>query len=99
MRSTRLAWAVACALCGSAGCGGGSGSSASSPSAPLHVAARGGDGVVTIRWDAVAGATSYAVYWASASGVSKASGRVLRTDEVTLSHTGLTNGATYYYVV
>jgi len=40
-------------------------------SAPTGVNAIAGDGQVTISWDSVSGATSYKIYWATWSGVSK----------------------------
>ena len=40
---------------------------------PTNVSATAGDGQVTISWDSVALATSYKIYWATWSGVSKTS--------------------------
>lgn len=58
-----------------------------------------GDKQVTFSWAAVTGATSYNVYWATSSGVTKANGNRLPANTNSFSHTGLTNGTTYYYVV
>ncbi len=41
------------------------------PTSPTNVSATAGDGQVTISWDSVSGATSYNIYWATWSGVSK----------------------------
>ncbi len=71
---------------------------------PSNVTATAGDGQATLSWDAVAGAT-YNLYMASASGVTKSNYSTLadgmRHVGVTspYTHTGLTNGAPYYYVV
>jgi hypothetical protein len=70
------------------------------PSAPINVTATAGDGRVTISWDSVTGATSYNIYWATYSGVSKTSYEGVLSDATNrYTHTGLTNGTTYYYVV
>lgn len=74
-------------------------------SAPTGVAATPGDGQVTISWNAVSGATSYNLYMASVSGVTKsnystlADGMKHANAMSPYTHTGLTNGTTYYYVV
>ena len=41
---------------------------ASPPAVPTGVAASGGDGKITVRWTAVAGASSYNIYRATAPG-------------------------------
>ncbi len=46
-------------------------SATSTISAPTGVNATAGDGQVTISWNSVSGATSYNIYWATWSGVSK----------------------------
>lgn len=70
------------------------------PSAPTNVSATAGDGEVTISWDSVSGATSYNIYWATYSGVSKADYEDVVSDVTSpYTHTGLTNGTTCYYVV
>lgn len=76
----------------------------SAPSAPTNVTATPGDGEVTISWDSVPGATSYNIYWAKSTGVSKTNyeGKIEDIKDITktsYTHTGLTNGTTYYYVV
>ncbi len=70
------------------------------PSAPTSVIATAGDGQITISWDSVSGATSYDIYWATYSGVSKADYEGIISNATSpYTHTGLTNGTTYYYVV
>ncbi|MBI4745207.1 MAG: hypothetical protein HY786_01335 [Deltaproteobacteria bacterium] len=75
------------------------------PRPPGAVAAVAGDGQATVSWSTVDGATSYNLYMASQSGVNKTNYASL-TDGMSqigatspYSHTGLTNGAAYYYVV
>jgi hypothetical protein len=75
------------------------------PSPPMGVVATAGDTTVTVNWPDVSGATTYNLYRASASGVTKANYATLpdgaKQTGVTspASDTGLTNGKTYYYVV
>lgn len=67
--------------------------------APSGVGATPGNGQLSISWNAVASATSYNLYWASVTGVTKTGGA--KVSGVTSPHTltGLTNGATYYFIV
>ncbi len=71
------------------------------PSAPTNVSATAGDGEVTISWDNVSGAISYNIYGATSSGVSKDTykGKIEDIYSTSYTHTGLTNGTTYYYIV
>jgi|GEM_PF-2419101 len=97
-----------------AGCsGGGDGSTGDGGSlgngtattAPTGVVATAGDGQATISWDTVSGATSYNLYMASVSGMTKSNYGFLadgmKHESVTspFTHIGLTNGKTYYFVV
>lgn len=68
----------------------------------------GGSGQVTMAWSAVAGATSYNVYYSTTSGFSASNGTKvnLTADESLagltqpgLTVTGLANGTTYYFLV
>lgn len=75
------------------------------PSAPAGLTATAGNGQVTISWNAVSGATSYNLYMATQSGVTKSYYATL-TGGMThpgvtspYIHTGLTNGTAYYFVV
>ncbi len=81
------------------------GSSDTIPSAPIFVAATPGDLQVTVQWNGVTGATAYNIYMASVSGVTEKNYESLadgmKHEGVTspFTHTGLTNGKTYYFVV
>ncbi len=67
----------------------------------LNVSASAGDGEVTISWDSVSGATSYNIYWSTSTGVTTADyeGKIEDITETSYTHTGLTDGTTYCYVV
>ncbi len=75
------------------------------PSAPISVTAVAGDGLVTVSWGAVTGATSYNVYYATnAGGATTSSGSNVKgiTGAGAVVSTiipGLTNGTTYWFVV
>jgi len=78
---------------------------ASPPAAPTGVAAVPGNTLASISWSPVSGATSYNLYMASVAGVTKSNTTTLtggmKHTGVTspYTHTGLTNGTTYYFVV
>jgi len=77
-----------------------SGGGGTKPSAPTQVSAKAGNGTVTISWGSVSGATSYNLYWSTSSGVTTSNGtKVSAGNSMSYSHTGRTNGTTYYYVV
>lgn len=87
-------------LLATAGCNGGSGNG--NPGAlapPSTVTAVATDSRVTVAWSAVAGATSYNLYWATSPGVTKATGNPIAGVGSPYDHTGLANGTTCYYVV
>lgn len=69
------------------------------PPAPAGVTGKGGDKQITVSWSAAAGATSYNLYWSTTPGVSKASGTKKAGVTSPYVHTGLSAGATYYYVI
>ncbi len=71
----------------------------SPPSAPTGVTATVSDGQVTLSWNTVSDATSYNIYWSTTSGVKKSTGTKISNFINPYTHTGRTNGATYYYVV
>jgi hypothetical protein len=82
-----------------AGCGTSSDATPAPPTAPGGVGATPGDCQVALRWDPVAGATSYAAYWGTAPGVSKATGTRVAPAASPWVHSGLSNGTAYHYVV
>lgn len=69
------------------------------PAAPTGVTATGGTKQVTISWPAVSGATSYNIYYATASGVTTANGTKISNATSPAVQTGLSDSTTYYYVV
>jgi len=71
----------------------------SAPSAPTNVTATAGNGQVTIGWGTVANATLYNIYWSTSSGVKIVTGTKISNVTSPYTHTGRTNGTTYYYVV
>ncbi|MFT5052264.1 MAG: hypothetical protein ACI8QZ_003697 [Chlamydiales bacterium] len=88
------------ALLALAACSGGpAGGPGESSSAPNSLTALAGDGEVTLSWHSVAGASSYTVYWAAAPGVTVASGHEVTGARSPTTHSGLTNGQTYSYLV
>jgi len=66
---------------------------------PTGVTATPGNGLMTIAWIAVPGATSYNVYWSATAGVTPSSGTRITGASNPLLLTGLSNGTTYYAVV
>lgn len=69
------------------------------PAVPAGVTAGGGANQVTISWAAVSGATSYNIYYATTSGVTKTSGAKITNASSPYVQTGLAAGTTYYYIV
>lgn len=71
------------------------------PGAPANVAATGGDTQVQLSWSPVTDATSYSIYWAKVAGVVPGGAGITKITSATTSytHTALTNGDTYYYVI
>ena len=69
------------------------------PTSPSSVSAVAGDGLVTISWTGVSGATSYAIYWSTSPGVTPQNGTAITNATSPYLHTPLTNGQPYYYVV
>ncbi len=67
------------------------------PAIPIGVAAVGGDGQVTISWDEVPSATSYAVYWSVTPGVTDS--QILPATKPPLVQSNLPPGMEYYYAV
>ncbi|MBW4056738.1 MAG: hypothetical protein HIU83_15330 [Proteobacteria bacterium] len=69
------------------------------PDAPAAVIATGGTNQVTLSWGAVSTATSYNVYYATTSRVTKANGTMISSTTSPAVQTGLAAGTTYYYIV
>lgn len=69
------------------------------PAAPGGVSAVPGNAQATVSWSAVTGATSYNLYWATASGVTKATGTKIAGVTSPKDVTSLANGTKYYFVV
>lgn len=71
----------------------------SPPGIPTGVTATAGNQKVTIGWQAVSGATSYNIYYATNPSVSKTTGTKIAGVVSPHTLTGLSNGVTYYFVV
>lgn len=92
-----------CLAIGIVGCGG----SGTPPAAPTNLAVELGEnsGELIISWDAVAGASSYNIYFGTEAGVTKdvstikAVGTKIEAAASPYAHTGLTDGTTYFYIV
>lgn len=69
----------------------------SPPAAPTGLSATAGDGRVQLSWTAVNGATSYTVKYTVNGGPSQIAAAGVGSTNFT--HTGLTNGTTYSYIV
>jgi fibronectin type 3 domain-containing protein len=69
------------------------------PAAPGGVSATPGDAQASVSWTTVAGATSYNLYWATSTGVTKATGTKIAGVTSPRAVTGLANGTKYYFVV
>jgi hypothetical protein len=68
-------------------------------SVPTDVRAEPGDGIISLSWSPVPGATSYNIYWSSHPGVSPRTGTRIAGLGSAYVQSGLINGRTYYYVV
>lgn len=86
-------------------CGGGGGgdnnnaNGASGTPIPVYIQSVPGDSKNTITWPLVAGATSYNLYWSTSLDLSVNNGTLIQNTNSGYSHTGLTNGVTYFYIV
>lgn len=69
------------------------------PMPPTTIQAVATEEGVHLRWDAVAGTTGYNIYWASATGVTRETGTVINHATNSYTHSGLTVGTTYYYII
>ncbi len=69
------------------------------PSAPAGLSGTAGNNQIAISWNSVSNASSYNIYWSNTTGVTKINGTKITGATSPYTHTGLTNGTTYYYVV
>ncbi len=89
---------AAASLAALIGCGGEAPSAV--PNAPNDFRASVASGEVRLNWDAVAGASSYTVYWSGSPGVRPdAASAIPAIKDNSYRHAGLSNGVPYYYVV
>lgn len=57
-----------------------------------------GDSQNTITFSSVTGATAYNIYWRTTAGVTKLNGTKIAGVTSPHTHSGLSNGTTYYYI-
>ena len=69
------------------------------PGIPTGVGATAGNAQVTINWTAATGATSYNIYYGTATGVTTGTGTKVTGATSGGAITGLTNGKAYYFIV
>ncbi len=69
------------------------------PGVPTGISATGGNGQAAVSWAAVSGASSYNVYYSTASGVTASNGTKVAGATSGGAITGLTNGVIHYFVV
>ncbi len=69
------------------------------PGSPSNLSATSSTEAVLVGWDAVAGATSYHLYWSTVAGVTKANGTKVENVTAPYTHADLTDGTAYYYVI
>ena len=54
---------------------------------------------MTVSWPAVAGATSYNLYWSAVTGVTPANGTLIANVTSPFMHTGLAASTAYFYIL
>lgn len=72
------------------------------PSPPTNFSGIPGDQKVTLSWTDATGADSYKIYWGTTTGVTPSpppGQQSISNVSSPYVHTGLTNGATYYYII
>ena len=62
-------------------------------------AGNSGSNQITLNWPTVSGATTYTVYWSTTPGVTTTNGAKIVGAMPPFTHSGLTAGMTYYYIV
>lgn len=93
-------------------CGGGGGSGAETPADatqvrqstdetayPATLTAAPGMSQIIVTWPSVDGAVSYNMYWGTGKGVTTASGAMIAGVSAPFTHTDLTDGVDYHYIV
>ena len=70
-----------------------------SPASPTSINAVGGDSHVIVTWNPVDKATGYNIYWSHAAGISNGGSVKITNVSSPHIHSGLENGALYYYAV
>jgi len=68
-------------------------------SAPSGFSATGAAGQVTLAWTALSGASSYTMFWGTASGITSSNYAITSISTNSYTHTGRDNGTTYYYKI
>jgi len=67
---------------------------------PTNLRASGGDGQVVLHWDYLPGALYYNIYFGTNPDFTIAGGTLISgVNSITYTHSGLTNGEKYYYLV
>lgn len=69
------------------------------PSAPANISATTANQKITVSWDSIEGATSYNIYYGTASGVTKENSTKVSLVISPYTLTDLTNGLPYYLVL
>jgi fibronectin type 3 domain-containing protein len=70
------------------------------PAAPTAVVlTNSGANHITVSWPPVSSAYSYNLYWSTSSGVTVANGTKIANVSAPYTHTGLTAGTVYYYII
>lgn len=69
------------------------------PEIPGNLAIIPGSTTVTLSWNNVAAASSYNLYWSTQPDLTRNSGTRIAAVQSPFTHTGRTNGTTYYYIV
>ena len=69
------------------------------PGVPSGLTAAAAGTEITLTWDVALDANSYNLYWSTSPGVTTATGTKIEGATRPYVHTGLTSGATYYYVL
>jgi fibronectin type 3 domain-containing protein len=69
------------------------------PAAPVNLIATPGNGSMSLTWNATSNAVSYNIYWSTTQGVTISNGNKINVSTNSYTHTDLTNGTMYYYIV